>query len=142
MLGSWDKQRALMAPGGACQVWTEGVIVQQLCCIRHPGPSGCCRPLVGRLCGSFVLCVYAPLYLTATLPLCQHCKCSQWLVASRRLPSFSQSFLGHAHATDPRLFVLLRCNCAGRNCCIQACKKSEVMLCGIHIIKIFVFSIW
>lgn len=58
-----------MAYGEACQVWTEGVIVQQLGYICHAAPRGSYRPLVGRLCGSFVLRVYTLLYVAATLSL-------------------------------------------------------------------------
>lgn len=55
-----------MACGGACQVRTEGVTVPQLCCVCHPGPRGRRGPLVGRLCGSFVLRVFTPLSFSSS----------------------------------------------------------------------------
>lgn len=67
VFGCRDKQRALMPRGGACQVWTEGVIVQRSCYVFASlwgGPRGHCGPPVCRLCGSFVLVVYTPPYLS------------------------------------------------------------------------------
>lgn len=140
MLGSWEKQRALMAYGGACQVWAEGMTVLQLCNICHPGPCGRSIPLVCRLCGSFVLCVkaslflYLPLFLSNQRRKVLRVACC---IHNRRLPSWSQSAQRRMlrHATASLLFVLLSCNCAGWSCCIQACKKSELLLWDILIRK-------
>lgn len=145
VLGSWDKQRALMAYEGACQVWTNGVTVPQLCYICHPGPCGRCSPLVGCLCGSFVLSVCVSLFLLL-LPFRsnQRWKCSGLLVAStadacRHGCRVLRRML--RYATASLVFVLLRCNCAGWSCCIQVCKKSDVMLFDNHTRKSLSFNL-
>lgn len=106
-----------MAYRGACQVWTEGVTVRRLCDICRPGRRGRCSPLAGRLCGSFVLCVYASFLL---LPLFLKVLGVACCIHSRRLPSCLQSARGRMlrHATASLLFVLLRCNCVGWSCCV------------------------
>lgn len=90
MLGSWEKQRALIAYEGACQVWTEGLTVAQLCYICHPG---ICGPFIGCFRGSFVLCVCASLFLFTTLPIQSVVKVLRLAccIHSRRLPSWSRA---------------------------------------------------
>ena len=132
VLGSWEKQRALMVYEGACQVWTEGVTVPQLCYIRHPLPVAAVALLLAA-CVALLFSVFA---LFLTLPLQSTLKVLRvpCCIHSRRLPSWFQSAPRRMlrYATASLLFVFLRCNCAGWSCCIQPCKNSHLVLCDTH----------
>lgn len=117
-----------MAYEGACQVWTEGLTVPQLCYVCRPGIYS---SLIRRLRGSFVLCVCASFFF---LLFSQCLKCSGWLVASTggacrhgcRALEDACSDMQHL-----LLFVWLRCNCVGWSCCFQACNNADLMLCDV-----------
>lgn len=77
VMGSQDKQRALMACGGACQVWTEGVTSS---CIKFAVHW----LLVCSLCDSFVLSLFGH----HSSSLIDNVSAQGALLHSRRLPSW------------------------------------------------------
>lgn len=103
-----------------------------------PQPS--CWPRLWPFCSP---CLRLSLSFPATLPLQSTLKVLRvaCCLHSRRLPSWLQSARGRMlrRATASLLFVLLRCNCAGWSCCIQACKNPDPKLCDIHMRRYFSF---